>query len=139
MADIQFPNTLFGPGAFVAEVLDNNSTPAEVLEASLPFQVKTSWRVDPLTALHFGGDWQVSVYVEAIGPGPEQLIGTVTVPLDGGQTYTAIVEVPANTLPDAPAPPASGVYKLVTVLTHRNFNRISNVSAVAEGPLVRIG
>jgi hypothetical protein len=31
------------------------------------------------------------------------------------------------------------VYKLVTVLTHRNPGKISNVAAVAEGPTLRIG
>ena len=38
-----------------------------------------------------------------------------------------------------PAPPDSGVYKLVTVLTHRNFGSVSDVSAVEEGPFLRIG
>ena len=39
MADIQFPNVLFGPGAFNVSVLDNNGSPASVLDAGLPFTI----------------------------------------------------------------------------------------------------
>jgi len=138
MTNIQFPNTLFGPGLFEAEVLDNNGAPAGVLEAGDPFKVTAKWDIGRLAALLMGGEWTVTVYVESIGPGPEQAIGSATRLLDGSLTYTADVDVPAHTLPDDPAPPTSGVYKLVTVLTHRNFGKISNVAAIVEGPLVRI-
>jgi hypothetical protein len=92
-----------------------------------------------VSATLLGGQWEVSVYVESIGPGPEKLVGTSTVLLNGGQTYNTTVTVTAGTLPDNPGPPESGVYKLVTVLTHRNFGNITNVAAVVEGPVLRIG
>jgi hypothetical protein len=140
MADIQFPNQLFGPGTFTAVVLDNNGAPSGVLEAGDPFTIETKWSIGLLAALLLGGQWEVAAYVESIGAGPEQQVGaTVVVPLNGGQNYAATITVPANTLPNDPSPPASGVYKLVTVLIHRNFNKVSNVAAVAEGPILRIG
>jgi hypothetical protein len=138
MANIQFPNKLFGPGVFDAKVLDNNGDPADVLEAGDAFQIETSWDVGLLAALLLGGEWTVTTFVESIGPGPEQPIGSRTVPLDGSLTYKAVIDVPANTLPNDPPPPVGGVYKVVTVLTHRNFGKVTNVAAIVEGPVVRI-
>jgi hypothetical protein len=140
MTDIQFPNILLSPGTVTADVLDNNGAPATVLEADQQFTIHAAWEISPLAALLLGGEWQLAAYVESIGPGPEQQIGaTVTVPLNGATNYTADVIVPANTLPDNPAPPNSGVYKTATVLTHRNFGAVTDVVGVVEGPVLRIG
>jgi hypothetical protein len=139
MSGIQFPTILLGPGNFNARLRDNNGNPSEVMEASLPFTIEARWNIDALSALLLGGQWEVTAYVESIGPGPERSLGTVTVPLDGGRNYSAVITVPANTLPDNPPAPNSGVYKLVTVLTHRNFTKITNLSGISEGPIVRIG
>ncbi|HEY9349088.1 MAG TPA: hypothetical protein VIP75_00240 [Acidothermales bacterium] len=139
MADIQFPNVLFGPGAFTATVVDNNGTPASVLDAGLPFTIQCSWNISALAALLLGGEWQVAAYVEAIGPGAEQQVGpTQTVPLNGGTNYATNIVVGAGTLPNNLGPGQSGAYKLVTLLTHRNFGSVSDVAAVAEGPILRI-
>ena len=138
MADIQFPNVLFGPGTFTADVLDNNGNPSTVLDAGLQFTIRTSWSIDPLAALLMGGDWQVASYVEAIGPGAEQQVGpTQTVPLNGGTNYATDIVVPP-TLPNNLPAGQSGAYKLVTLLTHVNFGSVSDVAAVAEGPVLRI-
>lgn len=139
MASIQFPNQLFGPGTFNATVLDNNGAPSTVLEAGQQFTIRTQWSIGALAALLLGGQFEVAAYVEAIGPGPEQQVGpTVVVPLNGGQNFAADIVVPANTLPDDVGPGQSGSYKLVTLLTHRNFGVVSDVAAVAEGPVLRI-
>ncbi|RSM48402.1 hypothetical protein DMB66_46345 [Actinoplanes sp. ATCC 53533] len=138
MAQIQFPNVLFSPGTFNATIVDNSGAPASVLEAGAPFRIDTDWSVDALTALLLGGEWTVTAYVESVGPGPEQEIGTTTLAVNGGQNYAATVAVPANTLPNPPIAPTSGIYKVVTVLTHRNFGTPSNVAAVVEGPVLRI-
>jgi hypothetical protein len=140
MTDIQFPNILLGPGSVTADVLDNNGSPATVLEAGQQFTIHAEWEISALAALLLGGEWQLAAYVESIGAGPEQQVGpTVTVALNGGTNYSADVIVPANTLPNNPAPPNSGVYKTVTVLTHRNFGAITDVVGVVEGPVLRIG
>lgn len=139
MASMQFPNVLLGPGTFDAQILDNNGAPSTVLEANLPFTIRCSWSISPLAALLLGGQWSVAAYVESIGPGPEQEVGpAVTVALNGSTNYNADIVVPANTLPDDPAPPLSGTYKVVTLLTHRNFGKVTDVAAVVEGPIIRI-
>jgi hypothetical protein len=139
MADIQFPNLLLSPGGFTAVLNDNNGAPATVLDAGLPFTVNADWTISPLAALLMGGNWDVAAYVEAIGPGPEQQVGpTVTVPLNGSTTYSAVITVPANTLPDNLPPGQSGAYKVVVLLTHRNFGAVSDVAAVVELQVVRI-
>jgi hypothetical protein len=138
VADIQF-NNVASAGTFDVQVLDNNGNPNTVLEADQDFQIQAQWQIDALTASILGGQWEVAAYVESIGPGPEQLVGQQIVPVNGGTNYSATVTVPANTLPNNPAPPQSGAYKLVTVLTHSNFGATSNVAALVEGPLLRIG
>ena len=139
MADIQFPNQLF-TGTLDAQVLDNNGAPSSVLEAGQDFTIRARWRIDAVAALLLGGQWELAAYVESIGIGPEQQVGpTEVVALNGGRNYSASITVPANTLPNNPQPPNAGVYKLVTVLTHRNFGLVSNVAAVVEGPILRIG
>jgi len=140
VARIQFPNTLFGPGTFDIVVNDNNGVPASVLDAGKKFTVDAKWHIDPLAALLLGGQWEVAAYVESVGQGPEKQIGkTETVALTGIQDYKATVTVQPDELPNNPAPPISGVYKLIVVLTHRNNNKVSDVAAVAEGPFLRIG
>ncbi len=140
MAAIQFPNILLGPGTFNSQVIDNNGAPSTVLEADQPFSINAQWTVSPLAALLLGGDWEVAAYVESVGPGPEQQIGpTSVVPLTGATNYNTVINVPANTLPDDPGPGQSGVYKLAMVLTHRNFGLVTDVAAVVEGPVLRIG
>jgi hypothetical protein len=139
MADIQFPTSL-GPGVFTLMVRDNNGNPSQVLEAAAPFSIDTWWSIDAAAARVLGGQWEVAAYVESIGPGQEKQVGsTRTVPLTGGTNYSTTITVPANTLVDDPASGQSGAYKLVAVLTHRNFNKLSDVAALAEGPIVRIG
>jgi hypothetical protein len=139
MSNIQFPNTLFGPATFDAVVKDNDGFPSTVLEASADFLIETEWEIVALAALLLGGRWTVTAYVESLGPGREQAIATASVPLNGGRNYNAVLRVLANTLPDNPPPPSSGVYKVVTVLTHDNFGKITNVAAVVDGPVLRIG
>lgn len=139
--DIQFPNVLLAPPSkFDAQLLDNNGNPSNVLEAAADIKVQCNWTISGLAALLLGGQWEVAAYAESIGPGPERQIGnTVVVPLNGGTTYSATITVPANTLPDNPQPPQSGAYKIVVLLTHRNFGVVSDVAAVVEFPVVRIG
>jgi hypothetical protein len=140
MTAMQFPNALLGPGDVAATVLDNNGAPSNVVEAGQQFVIHAEWTISRLAALLLGGDWQLATYVESIGPGPEAQVGsTVVVPLNGGTRYSADVIVPANSLPDDPAPPISGVYKLATVLTHRNFGVSTDVVGIVEGPMLRIG
>lgn len=144
MAAIQFPHHPLGPGQFTAIVNDNNGEPSSVLEAGRKFEIHCEWKISRLAALLLGGRWKVAAYVESIGPGPEKQIGgTRVLPLTGATEYRAVIEVPANTLPDldptAPTPEPSGAYKLVTLLTLENFGKLTDIAAVVEGPVLRIG
>jgi hypothetical protein len=139
MPDIQFPKRRFGPGTLSVLLRDDNGDPSAVLDAGRPFLVEARWSVDPLSASLLGGQWEVSAYVESIGPGPEQCVGTAVVPLDGGTAYSAVVTVPGHTLRGDGGPTGSGVHRLVTVLTHRNFGRITNVAAIVESLVVGVG
>jgi hypothetical protein len=138
MADIQFPS---GSGTLSVTVKDNNGAPASVLEADQDFTIEAKWSIDKYSAAALGGQWELAAYVESIGAGPEKQIGTTAkVPLNGGTSYSATIKVPAGTLPDDPAPPTSGVYKLVTVLLLRGpFGKVSDVAGFVEGPMLRIG
>jgi hypothetical protein len=143
-SEIQFPATLPGSTSFDAWAVDNNGAPGNVLEARLPFTIEVKWSVSPAIALILGGDWEVKAYAEALGPGPElQLGATVIVPVNGGTQYSAVITVPPGTLPDLdptlPNPPTSGAYKIVVLLSHRNFGSYTDVSAIVELPVVRIG
>jgi hypothetical protein len=136
MADIQFANST-GSGQFRTAVRDNNGTPSSVLDAGAQFTIEARWSVDAATASALGGQWEVAAYAESIGPGREQQLATGTVAVNGAQDYNTTLTVAGGTLP-APAAGESGVYKVVTVLTHRNFGVLSRIAAIDEGPLVRI-
>jgi hypothetical protein len=140
MVEIQFPNVLLAPpSTFTAVLNDNNGNPSTVLDAGTDITIDANWEISQLAALLLGGEWEVAAYAESIGPGPEAKLGAVTVPLNGGTTYSATVTVPATTLPNPPAAGQSGAYKVVVLLTHRNFGQVSDVSAIVEFPVVRIG
>ncbi|HWM59549.1 MAG TPA: hypothetical protein VNO83_17100 [Pseudonocardia sp.] len=140
MVEIQFPNVLLAPpSTFTAVLNDNNGNPSSVLDAGTDITVDANWEISQLAALLLGGEWEVAAYAESIGPGPEVKLGAVTVPLNGGTTYSATITVPATTLPNPPAAGESGAYKVVVLLTHRNFGQVSDVSAIVEFPVVRIG
>jgi hypothetical protein len=139
MTDIQFPDLLLSPGTFTAELKDNNGAPSTVLDAGTEFKVTAEWTISALAALLMGGQWEVAAYAESIGPGAETQIGaTVVKPLDGSTAYNAEIKVGPNTLPDNLGPGESGAYKVVVLLTHRNFGKVSDVAAVVEFPVVRI-
>jgi hypothetical protein len=139
MVEIQFPNVTFPASTFTAELIDNNGAPSSVLDAGTEFTVKTEWTISALAALLMGGQWEVAAYAESIGPGVEKQIGaTVVKPLDGSTAYNAVITVPALDLPNNLGPGESGAYKVVVLLTHRNFGKVSDVAAVVEFPVVRI-
>jgi len=138
MNDIQFPPT--GSGTLTISVVDNNGSSRTVLEASKPFTIEAVWTIDAESARVLGGRWELSAYVESFGPGFEGQVGPTRLqPLNGNTTYNDAIVVPANTFPDNPAAPSPGVYKVIVVLLLRNNNLITDVAAVAEGPLLRIG
>lgn len=127
------------------QVLDNTSAPTTVLDANVAFDVRLDWTV-PLPIKDFlGGSFRLRVYAESIGPGPEQMIGQMNVPVVPGQaTYSnKVLTVPGNTLRGEGAPdpvsgePVSGLYRIVAVLQHVN-GVATEGSGYHEGILVQL-
>ena len=122
-------------------VLDNTTAPATVLDANLPFTVRMGWTVPAALAPFLGGSFRLRVYVESFGPGPEQMIGQVNVPVvPGQQNYNNIdMNVPGNSLPGegAGAPPVSGLYRCVAVLQHLN-GAATEGSGYHDGTLIQL-
>jgi hypothetical protein len=123
------------------QVLDNTPAPASVLDANQPFTVRLGWKVPPTLAPFLGGSFRLRAYVESFGPGPEQMIGQVNVPVVPGQQIYSNIDmiVPGNTLPGegAGAPPVSGLYRIVTVLQHVN-GVATEGSGYHDGALVQL-
>jgi hypothetical protein len=138
MADSGFDGLPGLAGEIGAVVLVDNSVPSNnVVDGDRPFQVRISWRVrPPVVATVLDGTWTVDLYAESMGPGVEIKAGTVNIPATGVATYTATITVPAGRLNAESSPaPASGVYKLVEVLTYRNrLGTKTEIAAFSEGP-----
>ena len=73
-----------------------------------------------------GGSFDLRVYVESIGPGPEMQLGsTINVPVDPGRTdYDRTITIAGSSLLGEgevfSGVPVSGVYKIISVLQHMN-------------------
>jgi hypothetical protein len=118
-------------------IIDPDGNPNRVLDDQFPFDVTVDWTVSPpATAAVLDGEWTVNAYAESMGPGPEVLIGTSTVPATGVQAYSATMNVPAGTLTADVPPDSSGVYKLVIVITYRNdLGVLTELAGFSDGPL----
>lgn len=125
-----------------------------VVNGARSFDIKVSWHVFGnlvpmwLTALSVTTDhWVVTAYAESQGPGDEKIIGTVNVPIDGppfpqDKHYTAMITVPAGTLPEEnPGDPTqSGVYKIVVTafLDARLGLPGYDMMGYADGPIIKV-
>jgi hypothetical protein len=103
------------PGTFAPFDVGN-----KVLNRRQAFQINVKWRVTgllgPLWLTALGGNWNVQVFAESMGGGPERLLATdSSVAADATKSeYEAILNVPPNTLPEGnPGSNVSGLYKLV--------------------------
>jgi hypothetical protein len=146
-------------GAFTSSVLVDEAPAIGVgnlvLDPSRPFDIKVDWQMDGyiaelwLSALAVASpDWIVTAYAESVGPGPEQILATVNVPVlplpsaSPPFDYSVTITVPPNTLAEEnPGNPlVSGVYKLVvTVFLDSVFGSPGyDVMGFAEGPIVKV-
>jgi hypothetical protein len=117
-------------------VTDLDGNPNRVLDQGVGFNVRVDWHLDGTLKSMIAGTWTVRLFVESMGPGPEAQIGSTNVPLVANPNYTATINVPANALPAGP--PASGVYKIVVVITHEAFGIKTEMAGFGEGPLVDV-
>jgi hypothetical protein len=126
-----------------------------VVDPGKPFDVTVEWEIfGDLVPLWLGAldpSWQVEVYAESIGPGPEVTIGSATVAKTATQPctvntaksnctkYSAKVTVAAGTLPEDDGT-SSGIYKLVaTVFLNSSLpGQGYDLSGFTEGPIIRV-
>lgn len=118
-----------------------------VLERSESFDIRVDWKITgllrPLWLSALGGNWNVQVYAESIGGGPEILLAQDnTVAADPAVSdYTVTLTVPPNSLDEGnPGSQISGIYKLVvsvfldSVLGLPGFDMIG----FSEGPIIQV-
>ena len=128
--------------------------PNLVLDRTKDYRVHLEWRIQgfdvPLYLAALANNWQVAVYAESMGPGPERRIAIDTVPVAAGTnsvggagqprvSWEADLDVPANSLPEDTGN-NSGVYKLVaTVFLNSTLGSPGfDIAGFAEGPIIRI-
>jgi hypothetical protein len=134
-------------------VVDPPSLPFQVgnlvLDPNKDFTLEVTWRVFgaivPLWLAPLAQNWDVNVYAESLGGGPEKRIGGATQDKDIStpcgadcREYTVTVTVPANTLPEDDGGDVSGVYKLVVTVFLDSSIGPFDVAGFREGPIIRI-
>ncbi len=118
-----------------------------VLDPGEAFDVTVKWEVTgllrPLWLAALGGNWNVQVFAESIGGGPEILIGADnTVAADPTKSqYDVTFTVPAGTLAEGnPGDNVSGIYKLVvSVFLNSNLGGPGfDMTGFNEGPIIQV-
>jgi hypothetical protein len=118
-----------------------------VLNRNDSFQVTVKWRITgllrPLWLAALGGNWNVQVYAESIGGGPEILLArNDTVAADPNRAdYDVTFTVPPNSLDEGnPGSNVSGIYKLVTsVFLDSSLGSPGfDMTGFLEGPIIQV-
>ena len=118
--------------------------PSTIIKTDDAWQVEVKWEIDGVAASFIGGEWEVSVFVEAIGPGAEKQVGTTknvplsdAAPLPLPRAYTTAVDVPAFD-PNTGAGLDKGAYRLITLVNYKNQNMPLEMAAFVEGPILQV-
>jgi hypothetical protein len=118
-----------------------------VLDPTEEFQVDVTWEINgllrPLWLKALAGNWNVQLFAESLGGGPEQLIASDNnVPADPTVfQYQVRLRVAGGTLPEGnPGSNVSGIYKLVVaVFLNSNLGRPGfDMVGFSEGPIVQV-
>jgi hypothetical protein len=118
-----------------------------VLNANDSFQIDVSWEVNgllaPLWLSALGGNWNVQVFAESLGGGPEILLAR-----DDSQaadpnrlTYSVRLTVPPTSLEEGnPGSNTSGIYKLVvSVFLDSTLGQPGfDMTGFNEGPIIQV-
>jgi len=118
-----------------------------VLNPSEPFKVKVAWKITgllrPLWLSALGGNWNVQLFAESFGGGPETLLASdnSVAALPPTEDYSVTLNVPPNTLDEGnPGSNVSGIYKLVvsvfldSTLGPPGFD----MTGFSEGPIIQV-
>lgn len=144
MANAQFDGLPGLEGQILSmTVTDTDGNPNLVIDDENDFLVDVAWEVTPpVTAAVLDGAWDVDLYAESVGPGPDLLVASEKEPATGATTYSHrfIVKPPYGgmTSKDTP-PPDSGIYQLSVALTYRNKAGIRlEIAGFYEGQTVML-
>jgi hypothetical protein len=153
--DPNIPGLIEGDITSVA-VIDPPSLPFQVgnlvLDPKQAFTLEIKWKVfgaiTPVWLAALDQLWDVNVYAESLGDGPEVRIGNEsrdknTFAACAGvncREYTVTVTVPPNTLPEDDGANVSGIYKLVvSVFLNSNLGLPGfDITGFREGPIIKI-
>lgn len=131
-------------------------TSNHVVDPTKEFKLTIEWEIFgqlvPLWLTALAGNWDVSVYAESLGQGPEVRLGTAyvattaTLPCDTERVnckrYSATITVPAGKLHEhTPGTDVSGVYKLAAaVFLNSNIAGVPGFDLVGftEGPIIQV-
>jgi hypothetical protein len=150
--DPNIPN-LIGGDVTTVVVIDPAATfpPFEVgnhvLNRNDSFDVRVDWEVTgllrPLWLAALGGNWNVQVFAESIGGGPEILLArddSVAADPNVGN-YSVTLTVPPNALDEGdPGSNTSGIYKLVvSVFLDSTLGQPGfDMTGFNEGPIIQV-
>ncbi|MBI4754530.1 MAG: hypothetical protein HY778_03725 [Betaproteobacteria bacterium] len=146
MTTIQSLTASVGGDISAAVYLDpTGGTPVEVVREDNAFSVKADWSVSSSDAVDPDGDvrsmllgrqWRVQAWVESISAGFDGQVGgnvLVAVPatVANGTTFTATIDVPANTL-------VEDIYEVVVRLDLRDSGNTSNIGVCGYAELPKL-
>ena len=118
-----------------------------VLNRNDSFQVNVEWKITgllrPLWLAALGGNWNVQVFAESIGGGPEILLARDdSVAADPNRSdYAVQLTVPPNALDEGdPGSNTSGIYKLVvSVFLNSDLGSPGfDMTGFNEGPIIQV-
>jgi hypothetical protein len=142
-------------GEFTSVIVVDPAIPGHVpnlvIDPTKDFNIELKWKLEgsdvPLYLAALGGNWDIQVYAESIGPGPDFRIANASIPAGPPVTpalYATTLTVPAGTLPEENPTPSntdpSGVYKIVvtvfldSVLGSPGFD----ICGFSEGPIIKV-
>jgi hypothetical protein len=135
------------------DVIDPVAIGNLVIDPSKGFDIELEWTISGnIAALWLnglGGDWQVQVFAESVGPGTDVILATektpaVPLPPPGGgvYTYSQTLKIAGGAVPLQENNPgvSSGVYKLTaTVFLNSNLGAPGfDISGFCEGPTIMV-
>jgi hypothetical protein len=118
-----------------------------VLNRNDAFKIKVAWKITgllrPLWLAALGGNWNVQVYAESLGGGPEVLLASDNSVAADPQVsdYALEIIVPPNALEEGnPGSQTSGIYKLVvSVFLNSDLGAPGfDMTGFNEGPIVQV-
>lgn len=155
MAQQEFETSYPGITGSIASVAANglgagDAVPSEnIVRIDQPWQVKVDWKVTGLVVPAMAGNFHITIYLEALGPGLDEdlpnVIGPdeVVVPFISGalagltRSFSRTINFGAGT-PALPANVRQQLYKMVVAVTYTETNSSPGpMAAFSEGPIVQ--